>query len=214
MVRILDLGRRIELTSMDKHFHDITIGLYALPAAAGSQECLVHSYSHVAGADGRVAFLVGAMQVLGGMLRGGRPNGLRFPCGALHRLAAKRVFLEACKLAPERQPQALPLATLDKRAEATVLAESLGQGRYRFHMDKGEQRRAAVAASGLRKLADLPDGEDEAGIAFACGHAHDALVGLLLPRALNVRAALREYEAQAARGVLVAPSAQAGGPQF
>jgi hypothetical protein len=132
----------------------------------------------------------------------------------LHRLAAKRIFLEACKLAPDKALEALPLATVDKRAEATVLAESLGHGRYRFRMDQGDQRRATVAAAGLRKLADLPDGDDEAAIAFACGHAHDALVGLLLPRALNVRAALREYEAQAARGVLVAPSAQAGGPQF
>ena len=44
---------------------------------------------------------------------------------------------------------------------------------------------------------------------FACGHDHDELVGLLLGRALNVRAAMREAEAAAARGVLAAPSAQA-----
>ena len=45
-------------------------------------------------------------------------------------------------------------------------------------------------------------------VAFPCGLTHDALVGLLLPRALNVRAALREEETKATRGVLVSPGAR------
>lgn len=212
MARVRDLGRRIELTSMDKHFHDITIGLYALPRADGAQEFLVHTYSAIDGAQDRVAWIARAMRVLGGMREGtAGPASLRFACGALHRLAAKRVFLEACKLAPEAEPAPPPLETLDKKAEATVMAEGLGGGRYRFAMDRGEPRRATVAAAGLAKLADLEQTEGASEIAFACGQAHDALVGLLLPRALNVRAALREYEAAAARGVLAAPSQQAGG---
>jgi hypothetical protein len=40
---------------------------------------------------------------------------------------------------------------------------------------------------------------------FACGHDHDALVGMLLPRAVNVRDTLREEEQIAARGLLTAP---------
>ena len=43
---------------------------------------------------------------------------------------------------------------------------------------------------------------------FVCAWPHDALMGLLLPRALNVRAVLREEEMAASRGTLVAPSAQ------
>jgi hypothetical protein len=210
MAHIQELGRRIELTSMDRHFRDISIGLYALPKTGGDQEFVLHTYSRLDGAAGRIAYLTRVMRALGGMLPGGVPNSLRFPCGSLHRLAAKRIFLEACKLAPDAMPEPLPMSTLDKRVEASVTAESLGGGRYRFAMDGGEQRRANVAAGGMRKLADLGDGGPENEIAFACGHAHDALVGLLLPRALNVRAALREYEAAAARGVLAAPSAQSG----
>ena len=34
-------------------------------------------------------------------------------------------------------------------------------------------------------------------VRFACGHAHDAMIGLLLGRALNVHAAIREQEDQA-----------------
>jgi hypothetical protein len=45
-------------------------------------------------------------------------------------------------------------------------------------------------------------------VGFACGHEHDALIGMLLPRALNLRAAMREQEEAMSRGMLVAPSAQ------
>jgi len=41
---------------------------------------------------------------------------------------------------------------------------------------------------------------------------HDVLVGLLLPRAVNVRAAIREEEMSQTRGVLTAPSAQEPAP--
>ena len=50
------------------------------------------------------------------------------------------------------------------------------------------------------------DNKDTVG--FACGHSHDALIGLLLIRAPNVRVVLREEEMGAARGVLSAPSQQ------
>ena len=43
---------------------------------------------------------------------------------------------------------------------------------------------------------------------FSCGQEHDDLIGLLLVRAPNVRAAMREAEDMALRGVLAAPSAQ------
>jgi hypothetical protein len=61
----------------------------------------------------------------------------------------------------------------------------------------------------LVKLAEvkLVDGKPDQ-IAFSCGQSHDALIGMLLPRALNVRAILREEESAGERGLLVAPSQQ------
>ena len=53
----------------------------------------------------------------------------------------------------------------------------------------------------LREVEDLSD-----SIEFDCQQQHDALIGLLLVRAPNVRAALREAEMMASRGVLSAPS--------
>ena len=76
-------------------------------------------------------------------------------------------------------------------------------------MRRREFLKSAVAA-GLAKLGEMSQagGTVSNQVAFACGLVHDSAIGLLLPRALNVRTALREEEMKAARGVLAAPSAQ------
>ena len=207
---IVDLGRRIELFSMDPHFHDISIGLYER-AGGGPRNYsyVVHSYSRKPGADARVAGAAAAMRALGGMVAGESPNIVRFACGAAHRLAVRRLFLDACKLAPDAEIAPRPMSVMDKKSNAIIRAESEGGGRYRLSSAGGEPRRVLAVARGLVRLAEMRaiDGSDTE-IAFDCGHAHDALVGLLMVRALNLRAVMREIEMQASRGVLAAPSAQ------
>ena len=247
MKRIVDIGRRIELVPIDPHFHDITLALYH-QQREGKPVFLVHTYSRIEGAQGRVQSIVQAMKTLGGMQE--TPDGtLCFHCGAGHEMACKRVFLEACKLPyvesggdrssgspdPERgdnQPevetgrsllrgaietgrsllQPRPLQTLDKKSRLTITVDSVGKGVYRVSADgegRGAARRVAAIASGLMKLGEMERvGDSSDTVAFACGHSHDALVGLLLVRAPNVRVVLREAEMDAARGVLSAPSQQ------
>ncbi len=213
MAQIADLGTRIELVSMDPHCHDISIGLYEQGAADGAPVFLVHSYSGQAGTVERLAFVTRAMMALGGMAAApGGAQRLRFACGSAHRLACRRVFLEACKVKPETSPEARPLSIYDKTSGRSIRVEGSGGGAYRLGADgadDGRQRRVAAVAAGLVKLGEMRTiGDNGDGVAFACGHAHDALVGLLLVRALNVRATMREQEAVAGRGVLAAPSAQ------
>ena len=108
--------------------------------------------------------------------------------------------------------QPRPLQTLDKKSRLTITVDSIGKGVYRVSADgegRGAARRIAAIASGLMKLGEMERvGDSSDTVAFACGHSHDALVGLLLVRAPNVRVALREAEMDAARGVLSAPSQQ------
>jgi hypothetical protein len=52
------------------------------------------------------------------------------------------------------------------------------------------------------------DEDDGTRLTFDCGHEHDAMVGLLLQSAPNVRAVMREFEMNAAKGVLLAPGSQ------
>jgi hypothetical protein len=205
----LDLGSRIELVSMDRHFHDISIGLYERRQDCDPQY-MVHSYSRLNGVRDRLDFLIRAMKVLGGLTRGG--ESLRFPCGTGHRLAIRRVFLESCKLSTSNGLVQRPLTALDKKLNCTITVTSLSPGLYQVSaegLQGNSTSRIESVTNGLKKLAQI---EFVAGephqVKFACRWPHGALIGLLLPSALNVRAALREEEMAASRGMLVAPSAQ------
>jgi hypothetical protein len=217
MRRVVDIGRRIELIPIDPHFHDITIGLYrqqTVNATTGraSPVFLVHTYSHISGAAERIEGVRAAMQILGGMLR--TADGLLyFPCKSAHEAACRRVFLEACKLAPNTPIEPRPLNILDKKSRLTITADSTGKGVYRVTADgegRGAARRISAIAGGLMKLGEMESIETDTKdtVAFACGESHDALIGLLLTRAPNVRIVLREEEMGASRGVLTAPSQQ------
>ena len=215
MAHIVDLGRRIELVPIDPYFHEITIALYHQQHDAGAPSAfVVHSYSARAGTEARIDFVRRAMQVLGGMTAStAGPDRLQFPCGQKHQAAAKRTFLEACKLAPETEFEARPLSIFDKKSARTIRVDSAGGGAYHVAADGDDEdgaRRAAAVAAGLIKLAEMEPLDARGRVGFDCGHAHDALVGLLLVRALNVRSALRDELAKAARGILAAPSAQEG----
>ena len=205
----LDLGRRIELLSMDPHFHDISIAVYRTDDSDGASY-LLHSYSKREGARDRLAFLAAVMQATGGMeSSGANPLALRFACGHAHETALKRLFVESCKVAPGTEPARRALEVLDKKNDLTIRADALGGGRYRCSGNRDgarEQRRVAAVAAGLGKLAELDVEGDQ--VRFPCGIDHHELIGLLMLRALNVRGALREQEAAASRGVLSAPSQQ------
>ena len=214
MARILDLGARVELTAIYPHFHDISIGLYKHTNEGGQVQFQVHSYSARQGVDNCLRHVAASMVLLGGMeAAGGYGHTVRFGCGGSHVKACRRVFIEACKVPPGEALQAKPLEIFDKKTERKITLEKLSDKEaFRVTADgveDGKARRIAAVAGGLVKLADLAhvEGEDSL-VLFPCSGGHDALVGLLLVRALNVRAAMREQDGAAGRGVLAAPSAQ------
>lgn len=202
-----DLRRRVELVLMNRHCADITVALYA---AEDDLAGVVHSYSGTHGVAARLAWIDAAIREIGGME--GLGTTIAFPRGAWHERAARRLFLEACKLDPMLPVVTRPLAVHDPRTNQAVSAELLGGGAWRISSvatDPGATSRAAAVAAGLAKLADVElSPEDDTVVRFPCGSAHERLLGVLLPRAINVRSALREQELAAGRGVLAAPSAQ------
>lgn len=208
MADIQDFGRRIELISMDPHFHEISLGLYRLDG-----ECPrfhIHSYSKKEGVAERVSFIKRAMAIFAGLVED--DGHLSFPCGHEHRAAVRRAFLEAGKLSPGATDKAesKPLNTLDKKSGLTMHVTHQGAGLYEVTAEgesNAKDRRIKVVANGLAKLGEmiLIDGRDDQ-VQFPCKQDHDALTGLLLVRAPNVRAIVREQEMAAARGVLTSPS--------
>ena len=200
MGAIKDIGRRIELIPMDSQFHEITIGLYRLEGERPS--FLVHTYSQIEGVEARLAFLRKAMIELAGLVE--EDGLLSFPCCHEHHAAVRRAFLEAAKISDE-QVVSRPLTTLDKKSGLTMRVCGLGNGLY----EVTTEGRIKVVANGLAKLGEmhLVDGRDDQ-VEYPCKQVHDALTGLLLVRAPNVRALVREEEMVASRGMLAAPSQQ------
>jgi hypothetical protein len=194
---------------MDPQCADITIALYRQETPEGTVG-VVHSYSTLPGAAERVTFVAAAMRTLGDLSAAGDdPATVAFRCGSWHAALARRLFLEAVKVDQTAPVAVRPLTLVDRKTGQTITIEHLGTARYRVAsaaIDETASRAPAVTR-GLRKLAELAPSEDETLVEFACGHDHDALVGLLLPRAVNVRDALREEEQSAGRGMLAAPGA-------
>ncbi|MDA0747127.1 MAG: hypothetical protein O2954_11445 [bacterium] len=210
MGETVNIGRRIELVPMDLHFESVTLALYCQEWES-TPAYRVHTYSRKEGIQERIEFVVRAMETLGGMEQVG-DGLLRFPCGAGHEFACRRVFLEACKQDPAEGIEVRPLHTLDKKSGLTMVASGFGDGRYRVTAEgegKDPARRVGVIVNGLMKLGEMLEVEGrEEEVGFACGQTHDAMVGLLLVRAPNVRALVREQEDAASRGMLAAPSQQ------
>ena len=210
---MLNLGRRVQLQTMDPHCSDITIGLYEHADDDGRPCYVLHSYSTKSGVADRLAFLSDAMIRLGGMEAvPGVSNQVRWACADKHLAATKRLFIEACKLSKPEDVAVRPGTIEDKKIGGTVVVKPRGEGRYEIGSDvSGDSAQARLKAicAGYLKLAEMERWEDsEVGVRFACGKPHFALMKLLLFRAINARAALREQEMMASRGVLVAPSAQ------
>lgn len=208
MPSTVNIGRRVELVPIDPHFQDITIALYRQELDS-RVVFRAHTYSRVDGVAARIQSVVESMSILGGMQQ--TSDGLLyFPCGEGHEAACRRVFLEACKLEPNTPVDVRPLSILDKKSQLTVNVISVGNGIYRVETDgdgRSAARRVSAIAAGLGKLGEMEAVSDDT-VAFSCGQSHDALIGLLLVRAPNVRVILRQEEASASRGVLSAPSQQ------
>ncbi len=210
MASIVDIGRRVELVPIDTHFKDITIGLYR-DQQEDRTVYRVHTYSRLEGVQERIQNVIQSMQTLGGMETSDEL--LYFPCGEGHQAACRRVFLEACKLPQDSPAEQRPLNTLDKKSKLTITVNSLGSGIYKVAANgegRSAERRVSAITGGLMKLGEMEpvkDNENDS-VSLSCGYSHDALIGLLLVRAPNVRVILREDEASASRGVLSAPSQQ------
>jgi hypothetical protein len=208
-----DIGKRIELVSMDPHCLNISIALYLQDHGRGP-EFLVHTYSGHPEAMERIRYICQGMVTLGGMdfIQDGSSR-VRFACHGDHLKACRRVFLEVCKL-PNGSPLVpKELLIFDKKSNRTIRVISGPGCAYELTADGPDiaekSLRISAVAQGLTKLAELQvEGQGLNQLSFPCGQRHDPLIGLLIGRALNVRAVLREQELAASKGILAPPSAQ------
>ena len=212
MGKTFDLGRRVEIHSMDKHCHDISLGLYQREID-GVSYYLVHTYSSVESAPERVVFIRQTLTTMLGMEPNPlKPEWLRFTCGDRHEKAVKRGFLDLCKLATGNLLEPKACTVFDKKADCDLTIQEQSAGVYRISAaDKttAAVRRVAALVRGFTKVCEMePIGGETDEIRFSCGARHDEMLGMLMFRAQNVRSAMQEEAAAAGRGSLAPPSQQ------
>lgn len=212
MGQTLELGRRVELLSMDPHCHDISLGLYR-QETGGKCGYLIHTYNTHPDAKPRVeAIRKGLVEMAGMVVTGEQSELVAFPCGARHEKAVRRTFLEVCKNPNSEIGDSLPLVRPDKKAACELTIRLEGAGTYRMTAPDGAEmgpRRCQAVARGFAKLCEMVvDESDPVIVSFDCGCDHDELMGSLFFRAQNVRSAMKDDELSAARGTMAVPGNQ------
>ena len=161
-----DLGRRIELFSMDANCLDISLALYRR-GTGESARVLVHSYSQLDGVTERVGFISQALQVKAGLEPvSGESGWLKFPCDGFHQRALTRAFLDVCKLASGTPLAVEPLSKFDKKADCNLSAVELGGGVYEMRPDQQTEaghKRASALTRGFVKLCQMEAIEGPSG---------------------------------------------------
>ena len=210
MGKTLELGRRLEIHSMDKHCQDISVALYRQDVEC--PQFLVHTYTDSEESAKRVRFIRQALISMIGLEPADRQDWLQFPCRKIHQRALKRTFLDLCKLETEASLEAKSLETFDKKAGGNLRVVEMGNGTYRTEAvaeTEAGQKRARALARGFVKLCELQaDDVDPLRFTFGCQSSHNSLIGMLMFRAQNVRSSMQEEDAAAGRGVLAPPSQQ------
>ena len=199
-------GQCLELVSLDRRFHDISVGLYV---KAGI--CTIWTFSRKEGVEERIREIRDQMIALGGMEAvDGANNQVRFPCGQLHQRTLRFVMSQAVGKAPDYAPPQGALAIQDSKSALTIHAELSaelteahgGCAVYNVSLE-GEARNAAMrlrmVLAGFTRYGEMEQ-VGESGVTFACGMPHDALMRVLMPYSRNISSVETMMAAEAMRG--------------
>lgn len=194
-------GQCLELVSMDKHFHDISIGLYAR-----ENVCTLWTFSQKLGVSERIERIRDQLVTLGGMTPvDGTLNQTRFSCGCLHRKVLKFLLKQAVTKAPDYRHPEGEIAIKDTKSQLNLKVIPLQINEQRIYRvsaegedDESKRRLPAVILGFVRYGGMEKIGERE--VSFSCGQSHDELARILLPHARNISAVQEMMETDALRG--------------
>ena len=199
-------GQCLELVPLDRHFYNISVGLYVKEGV-----CTIWTYSHREGVENRIREIRDQMMALGGMeAMEGSDNQVRFPCGLLHERTLRFVMSQAVGKAPDYAPSQGELSIQDSKSALTIRAQLSDESEDRIDNTavynvslEGEARNTAMrlrmVLAGFTRYGEMQQ-VGESGVAFACGMPHDALMRVLLPYSRNISSVETMMAAEALRG--------------
>ena len=197
---IREYGNCLELVPTDKHFGDISVGLYVKDAI-----CTVWTYSRKPGVDGRMREIRDQMAALGGMEPvEGTDNQLKFPCGHLHNRPLRFLMAQAVGKSPDYAPPEGPMTIKDSKSALTIRVDTPSEDAapYRVSLegDGGNTAlRLRMVLAGFVRYGEM-DQAGDSGVSFNCGSRHDALMRILLPYSRNISSVETMMAAEAMRG--------------
>ncbi|MDP7627382.1 MAG: hypothetical protein QF530_05655 [SAR202 cluster bacterium] len=198
---IKKFGKCLELVPLDRHFHNISVGLYVKQGIF-----TVWTFSGKRGADERIQVIRDQLVALGGMEPiEGTWNQARFTCDVLHDRPVRFLLSQAVGKSPDFAPSKGSLEIKDTKSELMIGAKGFkreGSWLYRIGVTgeaKNSLMRLRMILAGFNRYGEMDKiGDNE--VAFQCRSQHDDLMRLLMPYSRNISSVETMMAAEDMRG--------------
>ena len=194
-------GKCIELVPLDKHFNDISVGLYLKESIF-----TVWTFSNKPNTSDRIKAIRNQLIAIGGMSEvPGTDNQVRFECGSLHERPVKFLLNQSVGKAPDFAPSSGELVIKDSKSDLMInAAPFLREGSWFYRITttgkaKNPSLRLRMILAGFSRYGEMDKiGDDE--VAFECRNKHDGLMRLLMPYSRNISSVETMMAAEDMRG--------------
>ena len=184
---ILQYGKCIELISMDKHYNDISIGLYLK-----EKIFTIWSFYNSEGTENRIRQIRDQLIHLGGMVAvANTTNQVRFKCDHIHERPIQFLLTQAVSKLPDYSPPTKDLRIKDSKSDLEIIVGSNKTAELRSYSvnvageAKNPDMRLRMIIAGFVKYGEM-EKISTTEIAFPCKEHHDGLIRVLLPYSRNI----------------------------
>ena len=195
-------GQCLELIPVDKHFKDISVGLYVKDSV-----CTIWTYSHVDGVSKRLKTIRDQMIELGDMeAMPDSHNQVQFTCGNTHSRPLKFLLSQAVIKSPTYRHAEGPMTISDTKSPLTINVQPNNdddsRSLYQVSVSgtaKNPAMRLRMILAGFVRYGEMERSGDS-DIFFTCQHRHDNLLKLLMPYSRNISSVEGMIAAESLRG--------------
>ena len=194
-------GKCLELVPLDKHFENISVGLYVK-----NKTCTVWSFSNKTGTEERVAQIRNLLVDMGGLEKVHNTNNQAFfACGEPHNRALRFLMSQAVNRPPDSEIENVMAEVKDTKSNLKISPQHLerdGSHIYSINLigeHKNKAMRMRMIIAGFLRYGEMDKISDNE-IAFSCRKRHDGLIRLLTPYSRNISSVETMMAAEDMRG--------------
>ena len=194
-------GKCLELVPLDKHFENISVGLYVK-----NRICTVWSFSNKTGTEKRITQIRNSLVDMGGMEKVPNTNNQAFlACGEPHNRALRFLMSQAVNRSPESEIENDLVEVKDTKSDLRIHPQHLERDQshlYKINLNgehKNKAMRMRMIIAGFLRYGEMDKISDNE-IAFSCRKRHDGLIRLLTPYSRNISSVETMMAAEDMRG--------------